>query len=62
VDIKTANNAGVVSIGVTWGYRDRKILEYAGADFIISEPMELFDLLEVNIHCNEKSKSLHKKL
>ena len=39
VDIKTAKNAGLKSIGVTWGFRDRNNL--FGADFIVDTPDEL---------------------
>lgn len=34
VDVLTAQNAGIKSIGVTWGFRDRELLEETGADFI----------------------------
>ncbi len=34
VDCITAHNAGIPCIGVTWGFRDREILEAHGADFI----------------------------
>ena len=41
VDCITARNAGVPCIGVTWGFRNREILEKNGADFIVSEPKEI---------------------
>ena len=43
VDIKTAKNANITSIGVTWGYRTIKHLE--GADYIANSPLELLDIL-----------------
>jgi phosphoglycolate phosphatase len=46
VDIKTAQNAGLTSIGVTWGFRDRSVLLDAGADHIIDAPNELLRILE----------------
>ena len=46
VDIQTAKNAGLKGVGVTWGFRNRKVLEEAGADFIIDTPMELLDLMK----------------
>lgn len=45
VDMETAKNANITSVGVTWGFRDREVLKAAGANFIIEEPRELFSLL-----------------
>lgn len=45
-DIKTAKNANLYSVGVLWGFRDEKELKEAGADVIISDPMEIIDLLK----------------
>lgn len=45
IDIETAKNLGVPSIGVTWGFRDRDILERAGADYIIDTPEELTEII-----------------
>ncbi|MDY6065601.1 MAG: HAD family hydrolase [Finegoldia sp.] len=42
-DIQTCVNAGVKSVGVTWGFRDRKELEEAGADYIIDDPRQIID-------------------
>lgn len=45
VDMETARNAAVaVGLGVSWGFRDREVLEAAGADVIIDRPDELFRL------------------
>jgi len=41
VDILTGKAAGMTSIGVTWGFRERLELERAGADIIINKPEEL---------------------
>ena len=41
VDIRTAKNAGIESIGVLWGFRDEKELRDAGADHIIEHPSEI---------------------
>lgn len=43
-DIKTAKNAGLTSIGVLWGFRDRAELESAGADHIIQNPAEIIEI------------------
>ena len=46
VDVNTAKNAGVVSVGVTWGFRGREVLEAHGADFVIDSPQELLAILD----------------
>lgn len=46
VDIKTAHNAGLRAVGVTWGFRSRGVLEEAGADYIIDRPEELDRLID----------------
>jgi phosphoglycolate phosphatase len=45
VDIKTAKNSGVMFVGVTWGFRDREILEQEGAEYIIDKPQELLKII-----------------
>jgi phosphoglycolate phosphatase len=44
IDIATARNAEMVSVGVTWGFRDRAELRDAGADHIIDVPGELLTI------------------
>jgi len=41
VDIETAKAAGMRSVGVTWGFRPREVLENAGADVIVDTPGEI---------------------
>lgn len=41
VDIQTGHNAGVRSCGVTWGFRSRKSLVDAGADYLAESTEEL---------------------
>ncbi len=43
VDCITAKNAGIPCIGVTWGFRDREVLEANGADFIAEKPQEILN-------------------
>lgn len=49
-DIMAGNNAGVKSIGVSWGYHRTNELKNAGAYQIIDEFSELIDLLEKGIN------------
>ena len=46
VDMKTAKNAGLACVGVTWGYRSKEVLLSEGADYIIDEPNQLIGLIE----------------
>ncbi len=46
IDVETAKNAGMISIGAAWGFSGREALEKAGADYIIDDPAELATELE----------------
>lgn len=45
-DMQTGKNAGAFTVGVLWGFRDRKELEDNDADAIIETPMELLQYLD----------------
>lgn len=45
VDMQTAKNAGMIAIGVLWGFREEKELRDNGADFIVSNPSQLYNIL-----------------
>lgn len=45
VDYQTVVNANIDGIFVSWGFRDRKILEELGAKIIIDKPDELLGLI-----------------
>lgn len=45
VDCVTAHNAGIPCIGVTWGFRDREVLLNHGAEYIIENAEEIFDII-----------------
>ena len=47
VDMQTASNSGIFSIGVTWGFRPRTELETAGADYIADTTTEILKLLQI---------------
>ena len=43
IDIETGSRAGMKTIGVEWGFRDRLELEKSGADKIVQRPREVAD-------------------
>lgn len=45
VDIQTAKNAGITSIGCEWGFRGREELVNAGADFIAEKAEDIADFI-----------------
>lgn len=45
VDILTARNAGLPVIAVSWGFRDRELLESLGPDWLIDTPAQLLELV-----------------
>ncbi|MBE6862040.1 MAG: HAD family hydrolase [Ruminococcus sp.] len=45
VDIRTANNAGIASVGCLWGFRTEKELSDAGADYIAEKPSDIADFI-----------------
>ena len=45
VDVRTARNAAVDCVAVTWGFRSREELEAEGATVFINQPSELLSLI-----------------
>lgn len=45
-DMQTCKNAGITSIGVSWGFRTIKELQDNEAEYIINDPLELLDIIE----------------
>lgn len=45
VDCVTAHNAGIPCIGVTWGFREREVIEANGAEYIIEKTEEIFNII-----------------
>jgi len=45
VDVQTGMNAGMVTVGATWGFRDRAELIDAGANYILDRPEDLLALI-----------------
>ena len=46
VDMQTASNSGVESVGVTWGFRPMEELQQSGAKHLIENPKELIKWIE----------------
>jgi len=46
VDIRTAQNANIKSVGVLWGFRDEAELKEANADVIVAHPMEILEYID----------------
>ena len=46
VDMETANNAGFLPVGVTWGFRPESELQESGAKIIIHSPQEIFNFID----------------
>jgi phosphoglycolate phosphatase len=44
-DMKTAKSAGMIAVGVEWGFRGVEELLENGADFIVKTPQEILELL-----------------
>lgn len=45
VDIETGKNAGIRTVGCSWGFRDREELLAAGADAVVDLPAEILTLI-----------------
>lgn len=46
VDMKTGKNGNCRTVGVLWGFRDRRELEENGADVIVETPDGIFDYIK----------------
>lgn len=46
IDMQTAKNAGMIAVGVKWGFRTVKELEDNGANFIVNKPLDILKLLK----------------
>lgn len=45
VDIETAKNSGLISVGAAWGFKGREFLKANGAEYVIDQPRELLNLI-----------------
>ena len=46
VDMDTGNNAGMLPVGVTWGFRPKEELVEHGAKLLLDNPLDLFAKVE----------------
>ena len=46
VDLQFAKNAGLKCVGCGWGYRGEEFLRKAGAEHVISHPLELLEIID----------------
>ena len=49
VDVVTSKNAGLPCIAVTWGFRDKKVLEDLNPEYIVDSPKEILNIIERGI-------------
>lgn len=49
VDVETAENAGLPCIAVTWGFRDKKVLESLNPEYIVDSPVDILNIIERGI-------------
>lgn len=49
VDIETAKNAGLPCVSVTWGFRDKKVLENLCPEYIVDSPSDILNIIERGI-------------
>ena len=48
-DIKTAHNAGMISLGVLWGMSDKDKLESFNPDYLFEDPRSMLGFFEENL-------------
>jgi phosphoglycolate phosphatase len=48
IDMQTASNANMVAVGVSWGYRPEEELIANGAKYVISNPLDLIQILQLD--------------
>ena len=61
VDIKTAKNAKMRSIGVSWGYRSEELLVQTGADYIAQSPAEIIEHFRECVRIMKMEKNMAKE-
>ena len=49
VDVETSKNAKLPCIAVTWGFRDKKVLESLNPEYIVDSPSDVLRIIERGI-------------
>ena len=49
VDVETSKNAKLPCIAVTWGFRDKKVLESLCPEYIVDSPSDILNIIERGI-------------
>ena len=63
VDVRTAQNADMEFVGVSWGYRSEAVLREAGAEYIVEDTEGLISAIEAIVRRNNaKKKSVLRNL
>ena len=47
VDMKCGKNSGIFTVGCSWGFRSREVLERESPDLIIDDPKEIKDIRRI---------------
>ena len=62
IDMKTAQNAGMLPVGVSWGFREKEVLTGAGAAYSADVPSNIINIIESEKDMNLKEKTLESNL
>ena len=54
IDILTGKNANMQTVGVLWGFRGKQELLENGADYIVSEPLEILAIVQNKMRENKR--------
>ena len=46
VDVETAVNSSIPCVAVTWGFRDKEVLDKLNPEYIIDEPKQIVNIIE----------------
>ena len=61
-DVQAADQAGVVSLAVTWGYNSEKAFQRCKPNYLVRTPMELLEVLFLLCGITSNSVTLHHRI